>query len=245
MVYLLVLSLLFAPACLFRKKKAPEVSKYPAAPIRCAPLPFNIPPDHSDLRWVSFGAPTVMARLLEEAPDLEAVALWESIPVALESVGETRTITPENAAYLATRLTARWAIQGELLPARRGMRLRIDFVPARASQVAYRYEGPFSPESMVQRMREALQQFLEYLIVRPLPRKTQEGGLGELKQIAQALEQEYGWYGTANPGKAEKVVAQLAASHMGLARILFNPTLYAILRVPATDADKTAKPPSR
>lgn len=242
-VLVLVFGLL-QPACLFRKKKVLEASKYAAAAVRCVPLPLNIPLEHPEMRWVALGATVVMARLLRDAPDLEAVPLWESIPIAQGLVGETRTITPENAAYLASRLGARWAIQGELLPVRRGMRLRIDFIPARASQVAYRYEGPFAPDRLEQRMREAFRQFLEYLIVRPLPRRMDAGSSIDLQAIAQALEQEYGWHGAASPGKAEAIMARLAASDIEVARILFSSTLYPALRPPAGQGPgKAAKPP--
>lgn len=243
---LLVLALgLLQPACLFRKKKVLEASKYAAAAIRCVPLPLNIPPDHPEMRWVALGATAAMARLLRDAPDLEAVPLWESIPIAQGLVGETRAISPESAAYLASRLGARWAIQGELLPVRRGMRLRIDFIPARASQVAYRYEGTFAPDRLEQRMREAFRQFLEYLIVRPLPRRMAAGPSADLQAIAQALEQEYGWHGAASPGKAEPIVARLAASEIEVARILFSPTLYPALRPPPGETPaKAVKTPA-
>lgn len=233
------------PACLFHKKK-PEEPKYPPVPLRCVLLPINVPEANAELRWVSMGGVVLMARLAEEAPDLEPVPLWESMSVAADSAGETRTFTPEIAAYAASRLTARWAIQGELLPARRGLRLRVDFIPAAASQVAFRYEAAFSPESLGSRMRQAFAQFLNYLSARPLPKAEADSEVPNLKELAQVLEQEYGWRVPADPGKAETTVAAMGTSRRGLSRILFSPTLYPILKSPAAGAAApSAKPPGR
>jgi len=240
---LLLAGLLFEPACFFRKKKGAE-PKYPSAPVRCALLPLNVPTENGDLHWAAFAATYLMARFVEQAQDLSAAALWETIPVALESVGDSRSITPDTAAYVASRVTARWAIEGELLPAKNGMRLRLDFVPTQTSMVAYRYESAFTPDTMVQKMREAFEQFLEYLMARPLPKNAGEISAGELRQIGEALDQEYGWYRAADPGKADKVVAELARSQLEVARILFSPTLYLVL-APAADPRSGANPKPR
>lgn len=229
---LLLAGLLLEPACFFKKKKGAE-PKYPSAPVRCALLPLNVPAEDGDLHWVAFATTYLMARFAGQAQDLSAAALWEAVPVALESLGEGRSITAQTGAYVASRVTARWAIQGELLPVKNGMRLRLDFVPTQSSMVAYRYESAFSPETMVQRMREAFEQFLGYLMARPLPKKTGEIGTAELKLIGEALDMEYGWYHPADPGKADSVVADLAKSQMEVARLLFSPTLYPVLAPPA------------
>jgi hypothetical protein len=237
---LLLAMLLLEPACFFRKKRAAE-PRYPAAPVRCALLPLNVPPENPQLRWAAFAATYLMARFADQAQDLSAAALWETIPVALESVGDSRSITPDTAAYVASRVTARWAIQGALLAVKGGMRLRLDFLPSETSMVAYRYESSFTPETMLQKMREAFEQFLTYLMARPLPKSSDAISPGNLRQIGEALDQEYGWYRTADPGKAERVVAELAKSQLSVARILFSPTVYPILAPPA-DRPSNAHP---
>ena len=237
---MLLMALLSSPACFFRKKKGVE-PKYPSVPVRCALLPINVPGENADLNWVAFAATYLMARFAGQAQDLSAAALWETVPVALESVGDSRSITPSTAAYVASRVTARWAVQGELMPVKNGMRLRLDFVPTQASTIAYRYESAFSPDTMVQKVREAFEQFLSYLMARPLPKEAREISLDQLKQIGEALDLEYGWYHAAEPGKADRVVAELAKSQMEVARILFNPTLYPVLAPPA-DSRSSSNP---
>ncbi|MBM3789926.1 MAG: hypothetical protein FJW35_06185 [Acidobacteria bacterium] len=227
----LLLGVLLQPACLFRKKKVDE-TKYPAAPLLCVVLPVNIPAETPDLRWVALASTAIIMDNIAAAQDLDAVPLWEAMPVALESVGPTRTTSPEAAGFLASRLAARWAIHGELLPAEKETKIRIDFIPSRASLVAYRFEARFSAQDLEGTIREAFGQFLRYLIARPLP-KTIRSNLDAPARIAEALDQEYGWFVAANPGKAETVVSRLAQSHRDLAGLLFNPAVYPSLAAPA------------
>ena len=65
--------------------------------------------------------------------------------------------------------------------------------------------------------------------------ETEKGGrkrisLISLRQLSAALDREYGWTVAPEPGKSEEIVANLAQSDMWLARQLFNPTLYSILK---------------
>ncbi len=230
LLFLLLICLL-QPGCLFRKKKIDD-SKYPPAPLRSVALPMNIPPENPDLRWSSLAAASLMIQLTAEATDLEPVPMWEAMPVVLESVGPTRNISAENAAYLASRLAARWAILASVLPGERENVLRIDFLPARTSQVAYRYEGRFGADRLESELREAFGQFLNYLIARPLPGKS-GGGLGGMQEIGRALDLEYGWFAKADPGQAAKIVSQLAVANKRLAELLFNPSLYPGILAPA------------
>jgi hypothetical protein len=207
-------------------------------------LPVNVPADSPDLRWVSMAGSVLATRLILAAPDLEPVPLWESMPVALEAVGGGQSITAQMAAYIASRTTARWAVQGDLLPDKRGMKLRLDFIPARASDVAFRYEGAFSPNELARDTREAFEEFLRYLIARPFPKKDNPGEWDGLSEIAEALELEYGWNESAQPGKAQQVVAALVSSHKELVRILFNPAVYPAILPPASGTAGPAAPPA-
>ena len=225
-VAVMVAVLLLQPACLFRRKKA-AIPASPPAPTRIVLLPLNVPTDSTDLRWVALAAPAQLAKSAVTSPDLEIVPLWETMPVALEAVGQSRDITAELAAYIASRLMAKWATQGELSPAKDGVALILDFIPAKASIVPFRYAGETRVDALGADYREAFQQFLRYLVARPL--KKQDGSKadsGSLSDLARAIDKEYGWFADADPGKSEKLVADLSRADGKLARILFNPNLY-------------------
>ena len=42
--------------------------------------------------------PIMMGKVVERARDLNVMPLWQSMPVAIEAAGATRTVTPESAA---------------------------------------------------------------------------------------------------------------------------------------------------
>ncbi len=235
------LILLVQPACLFRKHKTGAPVVLPS-PVRIAYLPLNSPDASPDSRWLSLAVPVMMAKVGEKAPDLEAVPLWETMPVAVEASGNSRTITPEVAAYVASRLSAKWATQGELSPTKGGVQMTMDFIPAKTTLVPYRYQRELSVDSMASHFRDALGQFLTYLVLRPMAKGDGASiDAATLKQVAEALDREYGWFVAADPGKSDKVVADLARSDRGLARLLFNPNLYPVVGTPLT-APKAGQP---
>jgi len=220
---------LLLPACFFRKHTAPSAPKV-SAPVRIAFLPMNVPQGNADLLWLSMGTTVLMVGTARSAPDLEPVSLWESLPAALQSLGTSRTVTSDIAELTATRLSARWAAEGQLQAASNSVSLRIDFIPSQPSLVPFRYEKPGTPEQMPPRIQEAYEQFLRYLIVRPLDeQKNKPFDLKRLKEIADAVDAEYGWFATAKPGAAGKLVEDLSKSDPGFAKLLFSPTLYPVL----------------
>jgi hypothetical protein len=224
---LTVLAIMLQPGCLFRKK--PSTPNYPAEPIRIALLPFNVPSDNAELRWVSLGAAIMMAKELEQAQDLDVVPLWETLPAVVETLGSSRTLTPETSAVIAARVNARWAAQSDLAPGQNGLDLRIDFIPGKATLIPFRYENQTQLDSLPARFREAFEQFLRYMVARPLQSKDRVGKpmeLNQLKELAAALDREYGWFGSADPGKAAVEAERLGRSDGRLARLLFSPTLY-------------------
>jgi hypothetical protein len=225
-VFVLVLA---AAGCLFNKKKKQAGPQYPTSPVRLAALPLNLPSDSDDLRWLSLGMVALVGKEAEGARDLEVIPAWQALPVAVESLGASRSLTDETAAYIANRLGARWAVYGELRPAKEGLELLIDFIPAKTSQVAYRYRKSARVEQLSAHIREALTQFLNYIIARPLAGKDRSAlaiYAAELKEVASALDREHGWFQTAEPGKAEKAFTGLQRKDDKLARLLFNPGLY-------------------
>jgi hypothetical protein len=226
---LAVAGLLLQPGCLFRKNKAPSAPTIPA-PVRIVLLPMNVPPDKEDLRWLSFATEVRMMEAATAVPDLELVPLWESLPASLQTLGVSRTTTEEVSNFIAARLSARWATDGRIIPAKEEYTFRIDFVPARPSQVPFRFEKISSIESMDSQFREAFEQLARYLNVRP-PEEAKAPllDLKKLREIAQAIDVEYGWFSEAKPGSAGALVGELAARNRNLARLLFSPTLYPVL----------------
>ena len=223
---LIVLVALLQPGCLFRKKKS-SAPKYPAEPIRIALLPINVPSKNAELRWMSLGGAVLMAKELEQAKDLDVIPLWETLPAAVESLGTSRTLTPEISALIAVRLNARWAAQSELAPDQNGFELRVDFIPAKATLIPFRYGGRAQIDSLAPHFREAFEQFLRYMVARPLGKgggKSMDSN--QLKQLSATLDREYGWFDSADPGKAAAEAEKLGRSDSRLARLLFSPTLY-------------------
>jgi hypothetical protein len=221
------------PACLFKKGKTPKPAP---APVRVVFLPFNAPPGDEELRWAALAAPVMMAIVNERARDLDLIPLWQSMPIAVEAAGASRTFTAETAAKVASWFSAKWAAMGEFMPAGRRTSMMIDLIPATSNQVAFRYTKAGRLESIGSSFPSAHNQFLHYLALRPLlPSKHREQNLTDLKNLAGVLDLEYGWFVEAQAGKSQQAVSALANSDVRLARLLFNPTLYPSLTPPKTD----------
>ncbi len=224
-----LLGLLLFPGCFFRHK-APAAPPTLPAPVRVVLLPVNIPDDKPELQWTSFATTVMLAESALAAPDLELVPLYESVPAVLQTLGNSRHITDEIAEFTAARLTARWAAEGEITALKDAYTLRVDYIPSRPSLVPFRYEKACALNAMDARLQEACAQFLEYLILRPLaPDKLKPLDANKVKEIAQALDAEYGWFTTAKPGQANKLVEELVVTNRNLAKLLFSPTLYPVL----------------
>jgi hypothetical protein len=231
-LYLLAISaitvLLFLSAC--SKKSRSLIA--PSSPLRIVFLPFNVPEDNKDLRWTAMAAPILMAKICERAPDLEAVPFWESMPVAIEAAGASRIFTEESVESATNWLAAKWSTTGEI-SSEKGKRvsLIIDFIPAQTNQVAFRYMKRGRLDAIGLRFPMAFTQFLRYQSARPMERTSKEDpSLPSLKELAEALNREYGWHVEAEPAKAQEIVENLARTDESLARLLFNPALYPILK---------------
>jgi len=219
--------LLFQFGCLlFHRHRTPAAEAVSQAPVRVAFLPLNTPPDNPDNRWLSLAAPILLAKASESAPDLEIVPLWESMPIVVQALGVSRSIGPDQAAYIAGLLTAKWAASGEFTLAKNGVTVLVDFMPAKETLIPFRYERQTDIKSLQANIREALSEFVSYQVVKPTPAEASAEDIASLKEVVQALDLEYGWFIPADPGKSEKVVMNLARSDSRLARVLFNPNLY-------------------
>ncbi len=225
-----ILVLVLQTACIlpwFKKKKAA-----PAIPptVRVAFLPFNAPMEDEDVRWAALAAPIRMAKISERVRDFEVVPLWESMPVALEAAGASRTLNRDTSAAVASWLTAKWAVMGEFTRTKRGISMMIDFIPARSTLVPFRFVGNGNLDSVGSEFPMAFVQFARYLLIRPLVEaKREEPRFTSLRELAEALDREYGWFVAAQPGRTEERVKELQKADERLARLLFNPATYPIL----------------
>ena len=221
---LLTALILFQPAC-SKKGKPASVE---TSPVRLVILPFNVPPGDKNLQWAALAAPIMMAKAGEQVQGLEVVPLWEAMPFARDSAGTTRTFTPDASANVASWVSAKWSVLGELSPAKKGVSMIVDFIPARSNQIAFRYLRTGTIDSVGEGFPESYSQFLQYLVVKPLPRQTQkhEQTMTSMKSLAEAIDREYGWFVEAEPGKAQDLVAELLNKDAGLARFLFSPNVY-------------------
>jgi hypothetical protein len=233
--------LLFQCGCLlFHRHRTPAAESVPQSPVRVAFLPLNTPPDNPENRWLSLAAPIMLAKAGEDAPDVEIVPLWESMPIVVQALGTSRSIGPDQASYIAGLLSARWAATGEFTISKNGFSVLVDFMPAKETLIPFRYERQTDIKSLQANIREALTQFVRYQIVKPTE-VLADDDVTSLRDVAQALDLEYGWFTSADPGKSEKAVMNLARSDSRLAQALFNPNLYpAITKI--TSQPKKKKP---
>ena len=227
------------------KKEKIEVPQA-RGPVRVVLLPANVRSESADFQWVAMGVPMLMAEAAGESPDLEIVPLWESMPIAKETAGDTRIITEENAAYIASRLTARWATLCNVDPDKAGVSLLLDFIPSKPTLVPFRYEKKGPAGELGTYFQEAFDQFLRYLVAAPLkPQKLTDQA--SLKALAEAVNREYGWSVPAEPGKSEEAAAGFARSHKTVAALIFNPNLYPVVGTrpapkPAPEATPAPRP---
>lgn len=226
----LVLLLAFSQsACLFKGSKSAVM---PTTPARIGFLPFNAPEDSKELQWTSMAMPVMMAIITKDAQGLEPVPLWETMRFTLESVRDSRTVTSKDASYVANWLNLKWAVMGDLpSESNEKISLLIDYIPPAETSIPFRYTKKIPMENVDANVRKAFNQFLNYISSPPLDKQNNRHiTLASVRQLAEALDREYGWSVPAEPGKAGEIVSNLAQSDIGLARQLFNPTLYSILQ---------------
>jgi len=210
--------------------KKNKVALAPVTGIKMAILPFNTPTGDQELRWTALAAPVMLAKVSEYARDIEVIPLWQSMPITLEAAGASRSLTPDSAAYIASWLAAKWSAMGDITPSKSGVSMMIDFIPDRTTQIPFRFLKSGNIDDVASQIPLAYNQFFYYLGARrlnPIDKKLQT--LTSMKNIAEALDREYGWFVEASPGKADQVVAALAGTDARLARLLFNPELYPVL----------------
>ena len=171
-----------------------------------------------------------MAKTAEQAKNLEVIPIWETMPIALNNAGATRTITADSAANIANWLSAKWSVMGELIPGKNEATIIVDFIPSSSSLIPFRYQKTGKLDSFGTGFCDAYNQFLRYLAAKPFePKRDNSANMGSVKSVAEALDREYGWFVEAEPGKAQEVVNGMVHSDELLARSLFSPALYPAL----------------
>lgn len=204
------------------KVPAPDVG-----PVRVVLLPFKVPEGNKDFQWAALAPPVLLARIGEQFPDLVIVPFWEVMPTAIASAGASRSFDDESAGSVASWVGAKWAILGEIEPYKKGFSVAIDFIPAKSTEVPFRYIKTRRMETMGPAFNTAIRQFLRYVMGKPFPPSRKNvPGLNKMKPLAEALDKEYGWFAEADPGKAQDVIEDMPPEDKKLARILFNSTMY-------------------
>jgi hypothetical protein len=222
-----ILIILLQSAC-FSKKAGIAIA--PTATMRIAYLPFNVSEDKADFRWTAMAAPVLMKKASSKSREFEIIPLWESMPVAIQAAGQNRNLTPEAVESASTWLTARWTAIGEFTPTQNGVTMMIDFIPGKSNLIPFRYLRSGKIDWIESGAQEAIVQFRRYLMIPQLePERGGSQDMLSLRNLAEVLDREYGWFVEAEPGKAQETVAALLKTDESLARFLFSPTLYPIL----------------
>jgi hypothetical protein len=208
-------------------KKQAQARPAVAGAIRVVVLPFSVPENDKDLQWAAMAAPALIAKASRNTPNVTVVPFWEAMPSAIASAGAARSFNDETATSMANWVGAKWAIMGEISRTKSSYSVSIDFIPARSMDVPFRYIKTRNLDSMGTAFQTAIRQWLRYTTSKPAPMvKQKEPGLNKMRSIAEALDREYGWFETANPGNAQDIVDKLSPSDKDWARLLFNPTIY-------------------
>jgi hypothetical protein len=222
-----VLVIFFQSAC-FSKKASIDIA--PTSTTRVAFFPFNISENKADFRWTAIAAPILLEKASLQTREFEIIPLWESMPVAIQAAGQNRILTPETVESASTWLTAKWAAFGELTPTQNGVTMMIDFMPGKSNLIPFRYLKSGKTDWMESGSQEAFDQFKRYLMIpQPEIEKGKKQEILSLRNLAEVLDREYGWFVEADPGKAQDTVTALMKTDERLARFLFSPTLYPIL----------------
>jgi hypothetical protein len=222
-----ILVALFQFAC----SKKSKVSLSATSVTRVAFLPLNVPENSKDLRWTAMAAPIALAEACRNIKDIEIIPLWQTMPLAIQTAGNSRMITQEGTASVAAWLSASWATYGEFQHTKRSNSMIIDFIPTKETMIPFRYSRIGKLEGMEPGVFKALEQFMRYALNKRLDlKKNNAKDFTSYRRLAEALDREYGWSMEAEPGKAQGIVAELIQTDDRLARYLFSPTLYPALQ---------------
>ena len=226
----------FAAAAQTACSKKVKVAVEDTGPVRVVVLPFMVSSENAvnskELQWTAMAAPALLIKTSRRLPDIEVVPFWEAMPVAISAAGAARSITDDNAAAIANWISAQWAVVGEIRKTKSSSyNVVIDFIPINSAKIPFRHIKTRRMENFGTTFYIGLRQWLRYATARPIPLlQVREPGLQKMQPLGEALDKEYGWSMTAEPGTAQAFVKELALEDIDWARLIFSPTMYPSLQ---------------
>jgi len=206
-----------------------------SGPVRVVVLPFMVSTDKGgvdkELQWAAMAAPALLVKASRRLPDIEVVPFWEVMPVAISVAGAARSFDDDSAASLANWVSAQWAVIGEVRRAgSSSFSFVVDFIPARSEAIPFRHIRTRRMENVGTSFYIGLRQWLRYATARPIPLlQVREPGLQRMQPLGEALDKEYGWLTTAEPGAAQSLVNELALEDEDWVKLMFSSTMYTSL----------------
>lgn len=214
-------------ACL--KKAAVGIEN--AGPARVVVLPFMVSTEKAgrdkDLQWTALAASALLIKASRRLPDMEIVPLGETMPVAIAGAGASRSFTDEIAATIANWMSAQWTVMGEIRKTGSSYSVVLDFIPANPNTIPYRHIKTRRMENIGTNFYNGLRLWLRYITAKPIPlMQIREPGLQTMRSLGEALDKEYGWSVTAEPGAAQAIIDELMQVDEDWVKLLFSPTMY-------------------
>jgi hypothetical protein len=234
---LLAAVVIFATAAQTACSKKVKVGVENSGPVRVVVLPFKVSSEkageNKELQWAAMAAPALLVRASLRLPDIEVVPFWEVMPAAISVAGAARSFSDDDAASIANWISAQWAVVGEIrrTESSSSYTMVMDFIPTNSATVPFRYIKTRRMENFGTNFYLGLRQWLRYITLRKIPLlQVREPGLLEMRPIGEALDKEYGWLATAEPGGAQAFVNELSFNYEDLAKLMFSPTMYPSLQ---------------
>jgi hypothetical protein len=203
-----------------------------SGPVRLVVLPFTVsadkPGQDKELQWVAMAAPALLVKTSRRLPDIDVVPFWEVMPAAIQAAGASRSFTDESASAIANWVSAQWAVMGEIRrTGSSSYTVVVDFIPGDPAKVPFRHIRTRRMETVGTTFYLGLRQWLRYVTSRPIPLlSVREPGLQRMQQIGEALDKEYGWLVTAEPGTSQSFINELVLDGEDWVRLVFSPTMY-------------------
>jgi hypothetical protein len=174
-------------------------------------------------------APALLVKASRRFPDIEVVPFWEVMPAAISAAGAARSFNDESASSLANWVSAQWAIIGEIhrTKSSASFSVVVDFIPVSSNKVPFRHIRTRRVENIGTSFYTGLRHWLLDATARLIPLlQVREPGLQTMRSIGEALDKEYGWLATAEPGAAQALVDELALDDADWTKLMFSPTMY-------------------
>ena len=200
-------------------------------PVRVVVLPFMVSPGKAggdkELQWTAMAAPALLVKASRRLPDIEVVPFWEVMPAAISAAGAARSFTDESASSLANWVSAQWAVMGEIHRTGPSYTVVVDFIPTSSNKVPFRHIRTRRMENIGTSFYTGLRQWFRYATNRPIPLlQVREPGLQTMRTLGEALDKEYGWLASAEPGASQSLIDEMTLDNEDWIKLLFSPTMY-------------------